>query len=241
MRLNRYLAFCGVASRRGAMTVVLAGRVQVNGHIILDPGQEVICGADRVKVDGEDVRAPGCWVYHAFYKPRGVVVSARDELGREGLQPYLRRMREHVFPVGRLDRNSEGLLLLTNHGKLGHALLHPSCEIEKLYLVTVAPRPRPWQLARVAGGVPIGQGEYSGPVQVRVKRADRKGAVLRLTLTEGKKREIRRICQAVGLRVLRLRRVSFAGVRLQGLEPGKHRPLNPEEVAGLKALTGLEL
>jgi len=241
MRLNRYLALCGVASRRGAMAIVFASRVRVNGRCVDDPGHPVRVGEDRVELDGGRVSPPREWIFLAFHKPRGVVVTARDELGREGLAPYLRKVRERVFPVGRLDRASEGLLLLTNHGDLNHALLHPRRQVEKVYLVNVTPRPRPAQLERLAGGVPIGRGEWSGPAEVRLRRASRRGAVLRLTLREGKKREIRRMCRTVGLRVSRLRRVSFAGIRLGSLPAGALRPLEAEELAGLEALTGLAL
>lgn len=241
MRLNRYLALCGVASRRAAMDAVFASRVQVNGELVRDPGREIVCGSDHVEFDGEPVRVPAQWVHYVFYKPRGVVVSSRDELGREGLEPFLRRIRERVFPIGRLDRTSEGLLLLTNHGELGHRLLHPRFQIEKVYQVSVVPRPKPWQLAQMTQGVAIGRGEHSAPILVRVRRASKRGAVLRMTLHEGKKREVRRICRAVGLRVARLRRIGFAGIRLEDLVPGGHRPLSQEEIDCLGSLTGLEL
>ena len=241
MRLNRYLALCGVASRRKAMDLVFAGRVRLNGRPATDPGVVVTGGRVRIEVDGEPVRAPAQWVYYAFHKPRGVVATAADELGRAGLVPYLRRIRVPVFAVGRLDRNSEGLLLLTNHGELAQRLLHPRYRVEKLYQVRVAPRPRPGQLARMGGGVPLGADEQSGPVQVRVKRSTRGGAVLRIVLQEGKKREVRRICRAVGLRVMRLQRLSFGGVRLGDMPAGEIRALSPEEVADLARRTGLEL
>lgn len=241
LRLNRYLALCGVTSRRKAMELVFAGRVVVNGRRVEDPGTLVTSGRDRVELDGEAVRPPAQWVYYAFHKPRGVVVSEADELGREGLGPFLRRIHVPVFPVGRLDRTSEGLLLLTNHGELANRLLHPRFEVEKLYQVRVVPRPNPAQLARMAGGVPIGASEHSAPAQVRVKRSSRRGAVLRVVLHEGKKREVRRICRAVGLRVVRLQRLAFAGVRLGELPAGAIRPLLPPEIQELARRTGLEL
>lgn len=241
MRLNRYLALCGVASRRKAMELVFAGRVRLNGRTATDPGMSVVGGRDRIEVDGEAIRPPAQWVYYAFHKPRGVVVTVNDELGRAGLGPYLRRVRVPVFAVGRLDRNSEGLLLLTNHGELAQRLLHPRFQVEKLYQVRVAPRPQPGQLARMGGGVPLGSGEQSGPAEVRVKRTSRGGAVLRIVLHEGKKREVRRMCRAVGLRVLRLQRLGFGGVRLGAMPAGEIRPLAPEELAELARRTGLEL
>jgi len=241
MRLNRYLALCGVASRRQAMEYVFAGRVSVEGEVEHDPGRKVRVGHERVEVDGERVLPPRKWVYFAFYKPPGVLVTAHDELGREGIQAFFRRVPQRVFPIGRLDRASEGLLLVTNHGELADALLHPSGGIEKIYRVKVSPRPQPSQLARMQEGVPLGQGEHSAPARVRVKRAGRAAALLTLTLTEGKKREVRRICKAVGLQVLKLKRVAFAGIQLGEAAPGTLRKLSRAEVDHLQRLTGVRL
>ncbi len=243
LRLNRYLALCGVCSRRQAMTLVQEGRITVNSVLITEPGYEVVTGADVVRFDGERIRPPQKWVYFAFHKPRGVLVTTDDELGREGITQYLKRIKEHVNPIGRLDRASEGLLLLTNHGELANRLLHPRYEIEKTYHVTVSPNPRQWQLAKMSGGLQIGYGEMSGPADVRIKRGGRraKAVVISMTLWEGKKREIRRICRAVNLRVLKLRRVRFAGIKVTGLPAGQIRPLREEEVAHLAELTGLKL
>ena len=241
MRLNRYLAFCGVAARRQGMELVFAGRVTVNGRTAEEPGSIVHAGIDAVEVDGERVRPPRRWVHLAFHKPRGLLVTAQDEYGRPAIGRVLHGVRERVFPVGRLDRSSEGLLLLTNHGDLAHALLHPSFGVERIYRVTVSPRPRPAQLARMAAGVALGRGERSGPIGVQVKRAAAGSAVLSLLLREGKKREVRRICRVVGLRVLRLRRIQFAGIRLGELPAGEMRALTPPEIRALEELTGLAL
>ncbi len=239
MRLNRYLAFCGVASRRASMDLIQTGRVSLNGAVTREPGVAVRPGEDEVRLDGESVLPPAVMAYYAFHKPRGVVVSMEDELGREGLQPYLRRLPERVFAVGRLDRNSEGLLLLTNDGELGNRLLHPRYGVEKVYQVSVTPRPRPGQLRLLADGVQIGPQEKTAPAEVRIRRARAKGAVLRMTLTEGKKREVRRMCRAVGLRVQRLKRIAFAGVTLAGLPAGKMRRLTSEEITELRRRTEL--
>jgi len=241
LRLNRYLAQCGIASRRHAMEVVFAGRVTVNGEPAADPGLKIVSGRDLVEVDGERVDPPKRRHYLAFHKPRGVLVTARDELGRPSTDAFFRRVPDRVFPVGRLDKASEGLLLVTNDGDLADALLHPSKGIERTYRVRVTPRPRPEQLARLAQGVAIGGGQTSGPARVHVKRAAQGGALLTLTITEGKKREVRRMCRAVGLRVLRLRRVSFAGIHLDDLPPGAYRRLTREELDHLRRLTGLPL
>jgi len=241
MRLNRYLALCGIASRRRAMEIVFAGRVAIDGETVVDPGRLVEAGQERVTVDGERVQPPRTWRFYAFHKPAGVLVTANDELGRPGIEVYLRKIPGRVFPVGRLDRTSEGLLLLTNHGELADALLHPSKKIEKVYRVRVTPRPHPSQIARMAEGVPIGAGEHSGPARVRMKRGSSGAAVLTFTLTEGKKREVRRICKAVGLRVLRLKRIAFARIALGDLPQGSFRPLTREEREHLSRLTGIAL
>jgi len=241
MRLNRYLAFCGVVARRQAMDLIFGGRVQVNGVTASDPGQTVRVGEDAVALDGERVRPPRRWVHLAFHKPRGLLVTAQDEYGRPALGSVLRGLHDYVFPVGRLDRASEGLLLLTNHGELAYALLHPRFQIERIYRVTVNPRPRPGQLARMERGVPLGGGAHSEPTQVRLKRAGLNSGVLTVSLREGKKREVRRICRAVGLQVLRLRRIQFAGIRLGDLPAGAIRALTPEEIHHLQQLTGLAL
>ncbi len=243
VRLNRFLSLAGVCSRRQAMRLVQEGRITVNGKVETDPGRTVLSGRETIRYDGEKVTPPRDWVYYAFNKPRGVVVTADDDLGREGLTPYLRKIRERVFAVGRLDQSSEGLLILTNNGDLANRLLHPRFGIEKVYHVTVQPKPRPWQLARMAEGVHIGFGETSAPAEISVKRGPRrkKAVVLRMILWEGKKREIRRICKAVGLRVLKLRRQRFAGIRLGHLPAGAFRPLFEEEIAQLAELSGLDL
>jgi len=241
MRLNRYLALCGTAARRQAMALIFAGRVTVNGAVVDEPSRTVRPGVDAVEVDGERVRPPRRWVHLAFHKPRGLLVTARDEWGRPAIGRVLRGVDARVFPIGRLDKASEGLLLLTNHGDLAYALLHPRFRIERVYRVTVSPRPRPGQLARMSAGVALGHGERSSPIGVQVKRVAAGSAVLSLLLREGKKREVRRICRAVGLRVLRLRRVQFAGIRLGVLPAGQMRPLTAAEIRHLEALTGLAL
>jgi 23S rRNA pseudouridine2605 synthase len=241
MRLNRYLALCGVASRRAAMGIVFEGRVELNGETVTDPGRAVTAGVDRVKLDGALVRPPARWLYYAFHKPRGVLVTASDERGRESIDTYLRRLPAHVFAVGRLDRSSEGLLLLTNHGELAEILLHPRHQIERVYRVKVAPAPRPGQLERMERGLLIAEGEWSAPAQVRLKRGTHRAGLLTITLREGKKREVRRMCRAVGLRVLQLRRIAYAGIRLGELPVGAVRPLTLEELAQLRELTGLPL
>ena len=241
MRLNRYLAFCGIAARRQAMALIFAGRVTVNGRPADDPGLSVQAGVDEVTVDGERVRPARRWIYLAYHKPRGMLVTTHDEYGRPAIDRVLHGLRERVFPVGRLDRASEGLLLLTNHGDLANALLHPRFGVERIYRVSVAPRPRPAQLARMEAGVPLGAGVRSGPITVQVKRVAAGSAVLTLMLREGRKREVRRICRTVGLRVLRLRRIQFAGIKLGDLPAGKMRRLTPAEVDRLRELTALPL
>ncbi len=237
-RLNRYLALCGAASRRDALELVRTGRVEVNGRVVTEPGYEVVCGKDEVRLDGERLRPPDRWYFYAYNKPRGVLVTLEDPQGRESVAAVLAKLPPGVFPVGRLDRASEGLLLFTNEGDLASKLLHPSSGVERTYYVHVVPRPRPAQLALLRVGVELGRGERTLPAKVHVKKAGRGGVVLRMTLFEGKKREIRRMCRAVGLRVIRLRRISFCGVQLGNLPPGRFRPLTSQEIAELRRAVG---
>lgn len=242
MRLNRFLASAGLGSRRSCEALIRAGRIEVNGQVAAFPGPEVDPRRDDVRLDGERVRPPARRVYYAFHKPAGIISTLRDERGRPCLDAYLGRMRGRVVPVGRLDRATEGLLLLTNNGELVERLLHPRYRQERTYLVWVRPSPPLSALRQIeAGGVPLGEGERSGPARVRVLGRRSEVTRLRLTLWEGKYREVRRLMRAFELRVLVLRRVSFAGILLGALPAGALRPLEPEEIAGLARRTGLLL
>jgi 23S rRNA pseudouridine2605 synthase len=230
MRLNAYLARAGVASRRRADELIKAGRVRVNGH----PGElnTFVGAADVVEVDGRRV-AKQRLAYLLLHKPRGTVTTARDPGGRPtvvGLVPAEPR----VVPVGRLDADTTGALLLTNDGRLAHRLAHPRYEVDKVYEVEVEGHPSPEARRRLAGGVELEDGR-TAPARVRRLGSGR----LELTIHEGRTHQVKRMCEAVGHPVRRLHRSRYAGLDLRGLAPGEHRPLARDEVAALLRLVGL--
>ena len=226
MRLNAWIARAGVASRRGADELIKAGRVTVNG----EPGQlnTFVTARDRVELDGKALARQKV-AYVLLHKPAGVVTTARDPGGRPtvvGLVGHPVR----VVPVGRLDADTTGALLLTNDGELAHRLAHPRYEVDKVYVADVRRDPGPDQLAALESGVELDDGVTS---PARVRRLGR-GRV-ELVIHEGRKHQVKRMLEAVGLPVRALHRISYAGLGLEGLEPGEWRELEPSEVDRLRA------
>jgi 23S rRNA pseudouridine2605 synthase len=230
VRLNAYLARAGVASRRGAGELIKAGRVTVNG----ESGQlnTFVAARDVVAVDGERVQ-PQRLAYVLLHKPAGVVTTARDPEGRAtvvGLVGHDSR----VVPVGRLDADTTGALLLTNDGELAHRLAHPRYEVDKVYDVDVEGDPSAEALWRLAVGVELEDGRSAPALARRLGRGR-----LELTIHEGRKHQVKRMCEAVGHPVRRLHRSRYAGLTLDGLESGEWRELAPDEAEGLRGQVGL--
>lgn len=241
-RLAQFLASTGLGSRRSCEGLVRAGRVEVNGEVVQLPGPRVHPEKDVVQCDGERVRPPRRWLYLMMNKPAGLVTTRSDERGRATVDELLGRLRGRVVPVGRLDRATEGLLLFTNNGDLAHRLLHPKFRQPRTYLAWVTPSPTKLHMEEIErGGIAIGSGERSGTAEARILSRKGTTARVRITLREGKYREVRRIFKALDLRVLVLRRVAYAGMRLDELPTGALRPLVPEEIAELARRTGLAL
>lgn len=234
MRLNAYLARAGVASRRRADELIRAGRVTVNGRPV-ELGTAVHEG-DRVQVDGRDV-APHPPAYVLLHKPAGAVTTARDTHARMTVVELVQHPARLV-PVGRLDADTTGALLLTNDGELAHRLAHPRYGVEREYVAEVAGVPGDAALRRLAEGVELEDGR-TAPARVRLLRRDGAGAVLSLVLREGRKREVKRMCRAVGHPVVRLHRRRFAGLSADDLPPGGWRELGADEVRALRRLVGL--
>jgi 23S rRNA pseudouridine2605 synthase len=231
MRLAKYLAHAGVASRRAAERLIAAGRVTVDGEPVTDPARDVD-ESSAVAVDGEPV-APEEREVYAVNKPAGVVSTARDTHGRPtvtGLVPSQARL----YPVGRLDAGTTGLILLTNDGELANRLTHPRYEVEKVYLARVEPSPvgEP-ALRRLREGVELDDGVTS-PASVRQVRP----GLLEIAISEGRKRQVRRMFEGVGHRVVELRRIAFGPLRLGDLPEGDHRRLSPAEVERLSKSAG---
>ncbi len=242
MRLNRFLASAGLGSRRSCEELIRAGRIDVNGVLCAFPGPQVDPAVDVVRCDGEVVRLPERWLYYAMNKPAGFVTSHRDERGRKSVDDLLGRLRGRLRSVGRLDRPTEGLLLLTNNGDLANRLLHPRYRQDRTYLAWVRPRPTREVATRIeAGGVDLGGGHESGQARIRVYGRRGDTTRVRLTLYEGRNREVRRLFSAFDIRVMVLRRIIFAGIRLDDLPSGAIRPLRPDEVSLLASRTGLRL
>ena len=236
-RLQKYLARAGVASRRHAETLMRAGRVLVNGQPATEPGIKIMPGGDEVRVDGRLVALPVSKVYVALHKPAGVMTTASDPQGRQMVLDFLPASlrTQRLFPVGRLDLDSEGLLLLTNDGDFALRLTHPRYEQEKEYHALVQGRPPPAALESLRRGLLLpGETRPTAPAQARLLRpGENQTTWLTVTLHEGRKRQVRRMLAAVGHPVLRLLRVRVGPLKLGDLQPGQWRLLTAEEVTRL--------
>ena len=230
MRLARYLAHAGAASRRAAEKLIAEGRVTVAGEVVTDPARDVDESSD-VRLDGEPL-APEPREVYALNKPRGVVSTARDTHGRRTVTEFVPSQRR-LYPVGRLDAETTGLILLTNDGELANRLTHPRFEVEKTYRARVVPVPvQETALRALREGVELEDGRTS-PARVRQVEP----GLLEITIHEGRKRQVRRMCEAVGHRVKALERTAFGPLRLDKLPAGEFRPLTPAEVERLRKAT----
>jgi pseudouridine synthase len=230
-RLQKILSRAGVASRRGAERVMAEGRVSVNGVTVRELGTKADLMKDDVRVDGVRLRGPERPVYLLLNKPKGVVSTRHDPEGRGTVMELVPAVAG-LFPVGRLDIATEGLLLLTNDGAFAERVSHPRYEVPRVYEAKVHGVPDERTLARLREGVQV-DGERLAADRVRVLEAD-KNAWIEITLHEGRKHEVRRLLESVGHPVSKLRRVAFGPVTTRGLEPGQFRHLTPAEVAGLQ-------
>jgi 23S rRNA pseudouridine2605 synthase len=239
MRLQKVLAHAGLASRREAEQWIQAGRISVNGKVVTTLGTRADPSVDRIAVDGKVINRLEPKVYYLLNKPTGYVSTCEDELGRPTVLDLLKPVKFRLFPVGRLDWGTEGLLLLTNDGELAQRLLHPRFHIRRTYLAKVEGIPTVQSLQRLTTA-----GDPSAPPKrrptVRIIKVGERHAWLEIRLWEGKNRQVRRMCEAVGHPVRRLRRVQFAGLETTGLSSGRYRPLTLTEVHAIKRLAGLE-
>lgn len=238
VRIQKIIADSGYCSRRKAEQLIADGEVKVNGHPV-SLGDKADPRSDLITVCGEKISAePTALRYIKLYKPRGYVTTMSDELGRKSVTELIKDIPERVYPVGRLDRDSEGLLLLTNDGQLANDIMHPRKHIAKTYRVTVAEKVSEDTINTLMAGVDIGEGVVTAPCVVTVKTDEPERTVLEFTIYEGKNRQIRRMCEAVGLTVKRLRRTSVGGVKLGMLRPGTYADLTEQELRALRAATG---
>ena len=233
IRLNKFLSQTGTASRREADKMIAEGRVEVNGVAVQVLGYKIDDTKDRVEVDGKRVKKDENLIYLMLNKPSGYLVTLKDPFSRPTIKELLPSLKKKVFPVGRLDYDSEGLILFTNDGELAYRLTHPRFKIKKTYLVNVTGSPDPSNLSRLERGIFL-DGKKTAPAKVSRLSDSPKRTLLRIEITEGRKREIKRMCEAIGHRVLQLKRVGFAGLTLGKLEKEKCRFLRRREIDNLR-------
>ena len=231
-RLQKILAQAGYGSRRACEEFITAGRVRVNGEVA-SLGQKADPSADKIMLDGKPIAAPEVLTYIALYKPRNVISSVDDEVGRKTVRDLIPESG-HLYPVGRLDWDSEGLVLMTNDGDLTNRLTHPRYGHQKEYRVLVARHPDPEQLVTWRRGVMLEDGYKTAPAGVYAETGAGKGVWLRITMGEGRKRQIREIGSLLGLPVVRIVRLRIGTLRLGNLKPGEWRHLTEDEVSELK-------
>ena len=234
-RLNKFLAARGAASRRKCDELIKAGRVSVNGSTVLLPGTTVVPGKDSVELDGSPLAGPPVSRYLMLHKPAGHIVSVSDARGRPTVLELIPPGFGRLFPVGRLDLDTEGLLILTNDGALAHGLMHPSRGVEKRYEVLVDETPAESALRALREGVDLGEGGRSNQAAASYAGPGPGGHVVRIALREGQKRQVRRMCKAVGLTVRHLVRTGVGPLELGALPVGSWRELSEDEVRSLKA------
>lgn len=233
IRLSKYLALCGFGSRRKNKDLILQGRVVINGKIIKDLSFKVDPEKDKVFVDGKEAKLPPK-VYYLFYKPRGYITSFYDPHHRKTIKPFLEKLPYPVFYVGRLDKESEGLLLLTNDGDLAQLLLHPRYEVTRTYHVWVKPKLSDSAIKELLKkGIQL-EGKIIKPIEFKLIKTSRGAFIYQVVIKEGIKREVRKMISYLGGEVLRLVRIAFGPLKLKNLKPGEIRPLTKRELEELK-------
>lgn len=231
-RLQKLISQAGIASRRAAEELILHGRVSVNGVVVTELGSKADPSTDRITVDGAELRFGSKPVYILLNKPVGYITALKDSQGRSLVTDLLHGVTERVYPVGRLDYNTEGLLLLTNDGAWANRLMHPRHEVAKEYFVRVRGKASEQQLNKLAEGVDLEDGR-TAPATVRLVKGGEQNDWISVTIHEGRNRQVRRMCDAVGLSVVRLRRVRYGALAMGDLKVGQFRYLNDHEVQEL--------
>jgi len=234
VRLQKYMARAGIASRRSSEEIIAEGRVEVNGKVITEMGYKIDPAQDTVRVDGEELSREK-FRYFKLNKPVGVVSTARDPEGRKTVVDYVRHIPQRLYPVGRLDYDSRGLILLTNDGELANILTHPSYEISKTYRVTIRGYLSSEALNRLETGLELEDGPTAPARLSRVEFSENQTSFL-LTLHEGRNRQVRRMCSMTGYEVIDLKRIKIGPLQLQNLPEGEVRELTPEEQRALQDL-----
>lgn len=237
-RLQKVLAHDGVASRRQSEKLIMSGRVKVNGSVVTELGTKVGVH-DKILVDGVPITSEAP-VYMLLYKPRGVISTANDDKGRQTVVDLIEDVDQRIYPVGRLDYDTSGLLLLTNDGELANRLTHPKYGVEKTYVARVTGIPTNDAMRQLRQGITVDDVKYA-PAKFKLLSSDdkKKIAIVSLTIHEGKNHQVKKMLAAVGYPVEKLKREEYGFLTLKGLQPGESRHLKPEEVKELRRLTGL--
>ncbi len=237
VRLNKFISNAGITSRRKADELITKGLVTINGKVVTELGVQVKAYEDHVTVNGETISLRPRYLYLLLNKPKDTITTTSDEKDRTTVLDYV-NTQERVYPVGRLDRNTTGVLLLTNDGELTNRLTHPSFEIEREYHITLDKKLEISDAKKIAaGGLDIGEGDITGPAELSIMETPME---IILKIKEGKNREVRRIFETMGYEVEKLDRVTFAGLTHRGMSRGESRPLTPQEIHRLKKEAGME-
>lgn len=239
IRVQKFISECGVASRRKAEELIIQGLVLINGKKA-KIGDKVNPSKDKVAVNGKAIETETNFRYIVLHKPRGFVTTMSDELGRKCVAQLVADVKERIYPVGRLDKDSEGLLLMTNDGDFHYAVTHPKNQISKTYRVTVRPPVKDEQITAMVVGLKV-DGKVTAPAEVNVLQQDKEKSVLEIILHEGRNRQIRKMCEELNLEVARLKRTAEGPVKLGMLPQGKWRDLKKEELDKIIRLTSLSL
>jgi len=235
VRLQKYLAEAGIASRRKAESFILKGMVYVNGSVIRELGFKIDDEKDVVEFDGKRVLKGDEFIYIVFNKPECCVTTVKDQFGRKTVLDYFKNIEKRIYPVGRLDYDTSGLLIMTNDGKLTYELTHPKHNVDKTYIAEVDRVPSKSDIIRLEKGIFI-DGYKTSPAQVKIIKKFKSGAVLKIVIHEGRNRQVRKMCNAVGCKVLRLKRTAIGNISIGNIKKGEYRYLNKEEVHYLKNL-----
>jgi len=238
-RLNKILAISGITSRRRADELISSGLVTVNGLVEKRVGSKAVWGVDSINVDGHPVPDPPKKIYLLLNKPFGYVSTLHDPEGRPIIRDLVKDVKERIYPVGRLDFDSSGLLILTNDGELAFRLMHPKFHIPRTYKVIVEGVISDKSVERLKKGVSLDDGP-TNPARVRIIETQQGRSVVRITIFEGRSREIRRMCEAVGHKILKLTRIGYGNLDLGDLKVGKYRHLKNVEVKALRKSVGLD-
>lgn len=235
-RLQKIIAHAGIASRRDAEKLIADGRVKVNGQVTVELGTKV-SNKDRIEVDDIPIYKEEP-VYYVFHKPERVITAVTDDKNRRVVTDYFPQVKERIYPVGRLDYDTSGLLIMTNDGEFANMLMHPSYEVEKVYVAKVENMPDKMALKQLERGVVI-DGRKTEPAKVNMlkNKSNQKNAVLEITIHEGRNRQVRKMLEAIGHPVIKLKRERYAFLDLAGLRPGEYRVLRKDEVKQLKKIT----